>query len=332
MVHQINPGLARLYLESNIRQYGYQNPLVLAGLTEPQNRVLDLLELGISDNQLDRLPQLAKADPEQTRELLDRLGSALRRSSSYLPEFAQEQIDQRFSEILRLFAITDLDPAEALKRRKSSRVFVSQISRFGLQLCRGLAAAGIGTVLTEDQKRVSKFEIGPLGFPETALGQPRSQEAKSLLKEQLLLQSHSRVTNALNLVDVAVLVTTDVANPDSYQRWMARDIPHLLVTFTEEGVEVSHLVIPGITPCLGCLEVAKMAADSNWVSIATQLDYLERDLSDSTSLLFGVSLALGKTLARIDQLDQGSLVASKLDRKTMQPYQIEVADFNCGCR
>lgn len=332
MVRQINPGLARLYLDGKTRQYGYKSPLVLQNLNPGAQRALDYLEQGIADQQLGLLAKMANANPMEVNDLITRLGGYLRKTGSMLPELEDAQVQSRFREILRLFASTELDPAMAMKNRKRSRVYLNSISSFGLTLARGLAASGVGTLITADQQRVSKIDLGSLGYPESCIGKPRATSARDLLKGEIEIQHHSRITSSFDRIDVAILNGTDVINPTLYQRWLSRDIPHLQVIFDEQGVEISHLVIPGITPCLGCLELTRLRGDSKWQSIASQLDYLERDLSDSASTLFGASIALTKALERIDDpLPMSPALATRLDRGA-GVSQLEVPTENCGCR
>ena len=332
MVHQINPGLARLYSENLTRQYGYRNPTVLADLTDGQHRALDLLELGVSDSQMHLLPKMATAGKSEISDLLSRLGGVLRQTTSHFPELSDEHVQSRFKEILRLFASTTVDPIEALKARNRARIFINELSPFGLLLARGLAAAGVGTILSDDQVRVGSKDLGPLGFRAADLGKPRVTAARDGLEGQIAIQHHSRVTSGYDNVDFALLSATDVLNPRVYQRWLSRDIPHLLVKFDEAGVEISHLVIPGITPCLGCLELAKAQSSKHWHFLATQLDYLERDFTDSASSLFGASIALTRTLDRIDQpFPSSKPFAMRLDRST-GVAELKVESANCGCR
>lgn len=332
MVRQINPGLARLFLDSKTRQYGYRNPLILSDLSPGAQRALDFLEQGIADQQLGLLPKMASANPAEVDDLVQRLGGYLRQTSSLLPELDQAQVQARFREILRLFASTSLDPAQALKNRGKARVFLSNLSPFGFTLARAMAAAGIGTLITDDQKRVSESDFGPLGFPASVLGRPRATAARDLLTGEIEIQHHSRITSSFDRMDIAILIGSDVLNPRTYQRWLSRDIPHLQVIFDEGGVEISHLVIPGITPCLGCIEVSRLRRDASWQAVATQLDYLERDLADSASSLFGASIALTRTLERID--NPLPLSATNLIRfeRGAGVSELELTAENCGCR
>jgi molybdopterin/thiamine biosynthesis adenylyltransferase len=332
MVRQINPGLARLYKANLGRQYGYQEEkLSLDFLSSGQHRALDLLEQGVADHQIELLPKMANAPQNEVDQLLARLGGVLRTTSSFLPEFSELEVQARFSEILRLYASSELDPASAMKARHRSRVFVDTMAPIGLTLSRGLAAAGVGAILTDDQARIQNTDLGALGYPAESLGEPRASRAKQMLAEQVSIQQHNRITRSLDKVDVVVLCTTDVLNPKASQRWLSRDIPHLMIRFDELGVEVSHLVIPGITPCLNCVELNRLQSDQNWTEVATQLDYLDRDLGDAGSILFASSIALGRILKRIDQpLIEEPLTSIRLDfGKSVSEFQI--AHSACGC-
>lgn len=331
MVRQINPSLSRLWIHSNTRQYGSARVLTLEDLTEPELRVLDYLEQGIPDNQLSLLPKMARASEQQTNNLLERLGPLIKRTSSFLPEADSGQIQKQFSEIMRLYLLDHQDPASALRKRKASKVFVSSLNRTGLIITKGLAASGIGSVFTADQKAVLPQDTLDLGYPISEQGNQRARVAKRLIPSTRV-ELHSRVSSSYEKADVAVLIATDVLPPRVYSQWMNRDVPHLAVIFSEAGVMVSHLVLPGITPCLACVEIHKLEQDPHWAKTAPQLAHLERDLADSSLSLFGASVALSLCLNLIDSIESvGDLVATKMER-TSKVLQLEVESRNCGCR
>lgn len=332
MVRQINPGLARLYTKSD-RSYGYQNGVELAGLSSGQERALDFLETGISDSQLDLLPKMSKATPQEVRDLIQRLGPMLRTTSSFYPEFSERDVQSRFSEILRLFTASEQDPAQVLKQRRASRIFLTSIDSFGLILARACAAAALGTIITDDQTRIAQSDLGALGFSQADLGVPRAVAAKQMLDREIEIQMHSRVSASFDRIQVAIITGTDVINPKLYQRWLSRDIPHLAVTFDESGVVISHLVIPGVTPCLGCVELERAKQDPSWLAKAIQLDFLDRDLADANSKLFAASVALARTLRKIDHpLEQLDTRGIRLRSSDQAVFECELTTRNCGCR
>ena len=84
---------------------------------------------------------------------------------------------------------------------------------------------------------------------------------------------------------LAVIVESYLVSGEMAGRWLRRDIPHLLVTFDEEGATVGPLVVPGRIPCAHCLDLHQRDADASWVAIASQL--VHRPHPPSTAMLRG---------------------------------------------
>lgn len=84
---------------------------------------------------------------------------------------------------------------------------------------------------------------------------------------------------------LAVIVESYLVSGEMAGRWLRRDIPHLLVTFDEQGATVGPLVVPGRTPCAHCLDLHRRDADASWVAIASQL--VHRPHPQSPAMLRG---------------------------------------------
>jgi len=331
VVRQINPGLARLWIDDTTRQYGANSEAVITNLSNAQFRALDFLETGISDNQLSLLPKMASADPDTTNELIERLGPLLSKTSSFMPNFTEQEISRRFSEIMRLYLLGLDDPAETLRARQSLRVFLSKLDRTGLTLLKALNASAVTKVFTNDHSKVLPGDTLEMGYPQSSLGTQRARAAKSLA-DDLSIQLHSRVSTAFDQTDLAILVCHDIIQPAEYQDRLSREVPHLAICFDESGVQISHIVIPGVTPCLGCIELHRINNESNWIKIATQLTSLDRDLADSALMLFSGGIALSKSLNFLDGLKiQEPLEMVRLERSG----EVVTSKANwseCGCR
>lgn len=324
MVHQINPALARLWIADNARQYGYKKALTVSELSEPQQRLLDYFELGLTSSQHSNLPRLAKASQETVSDLESRLQSVLWQSPTGI---SRSDVESRFAEIARVL-LQGLDPEEVKKLRKSKSVFIETLDATGLTIAKALAIAGVGKQLSLDQKRVSSQDVSQLGYLAAQLGLPRVRAAQALIGSDL--QMHSRISGSFDAVSLAVLITTDIVNPASYQIWQARDIPHLSIVFDEEGVEVSPLIEPGNTSCLACYEKYRIETEPNWPVIAPQLLALDRTLADSALLLFASGVAVNQILNFLDH-GQSESNAVRLNRDG------KIASFmppaiSCGCR
>lgn len=331
MATQINPALARLWLAQDTRQYGYRNPVVVALENEAAARTLDYLELGVTNSQLSDLPELARAPQHQVSDLFERLSGLMMQTNGFLPELTSAEVSEHFNELARIFLESSEDPAEVLARRLSSLVFLESVGRTGFTIARGLAASKIGRIITMDQKRIASPDCQPLGFETALIGQTRVQGAQRQLGKTKI-ELHSRITATLARVDLAVLIATDIVEPASYQPWMTREVPHLSVVFDEEGVEISPLIIPGVTPCLACIELHRMDTIPSWNLIAPQLANLERSLEDSAMLLFAAGIVLNQTL---NLIDIGSTTSSGLAHRLSRRGKLEsfeVSSRQCGCR
>lgn len=333
MVRQINPSLARIWHAENVRQYGYSKPSLVPIETEAQHRLVDILEQGVTNVQYQNLANLAKIQPDELSLMLARLSPLIRQTSSFLPELDQREVEIRFAEIMRLFLADFQDPAEVMKQRGLAKVFVSSLGRTGLLAAKALYTAGIGTVITFDGTRVKHGDTNELGYSPVALGLTRHEAAKQLLgKQRSELQLHTRLTSGLDRISASLIISNDVVQPDEYQVWMTRDVPHIAICFTETGVSISQLVVPGFTPCLACSEIQKMQDDPNWLATVTQLSQLERDLADSVSMLAAVGLAVRRILQQIDSRTLCESEPLDFETATGKVQMLRLPETNCGCR
>jgi hypothetical protein len=324
MATQINPALARLWISNSTRQYGYRNFTQITNLQEDQLRVLDFLEQGLTVNQLGSLNQIAKVSLGRSDEILARISPVVWQCSETL---SKRDVEQRFAEISRIL-LQGGDPVAILKQRLSKKIYLEKLDATGFTICKALDLAGIGKIISLDQRRIQLPDIGSLSFSKAQLGIPRVKAAQSLIGKKL--EFHSRISKSLDEISVAVIISNDIVHPACYQRWLSRDIPHLAICFDEEGVEVSPLIIPGRTACLGCQELFRLQEIENWPVIAPQLLALERDLADSPMLLFASAVAMNNILNFVD-FGEATTEAFRLNRSgEMVCYKPQ--NLSCGCR
>lgn len=324
MATQINPALARLWISNSTRQYGYKNFTQVTDLQEDQLRILDYLEQGLTSSQISNLGQIAKTSTSRSQELLSRISPVLWESSQTL---SAQDIEQRFAEISRIF-LQGGDPVEILRLRLTKKIYVEKIDATGFTVCKALALAGIGKLISLDQKRIQLADLSPLSFSKTQLGMPRVKAAQFLIGKKL--EFHSRMSKSIDEVSVAIIIANDVVDPSSYQRWLSRDIPHIAICFDEDGVEVSPLVVPGRTACLGCQELSRLQSVENWPVIAPQLLALDRDLADSPLLLFASGIVVNNILNFLD-FGEISREAFRLARAG-EVTSFTPKNISCGCR
>jgi hypothetical protein len=321
---QINPALARLWITEKNRQYGYRKSVLLESVTEEQNRILDFLELGITSAQYQSLSQIARADKSVTEELLTRLNPLIWSSNQKLSD---RDVSERFAEITRIL-LQGGDPAEVLAGRRRQVVFLEKLDITGLTIAKALTLAGVGKLISFDQKRITEKDVGPLAYDLGELGLPRVRAAQKLLGRHL--EFHSRISESIDRVSISVILSSDITPPKSYQRWMARDVPHLAICFDEEGVEISQLVIPGETACLGCVQLRELETKPNWPVIAPQLLSLDRDLADCSLSLFAAGVVTNSILNFLDS--QSPLASATRLERTGELRSFVPEESSCGCR
>ncbi|MEI2779146.1 MAG: hypothetical protein V9G19_24930 [Tetrasphaera sp.] len=71
--------------------------------------------------------------------------------------------------------------------------------------------------------------------------------------------------------DLVVLTAAEPVPEEAGSTWVKRGIPHLPVALTAGGVSVGPLVLPGIGPCLGCMERVRTDLDPSWRWLRAQL-------------------------------------------------------------
>ncbi|MCW2709273.1 MAG: UBA/THIF-type binding protein [Frankiales bacterium] len=150
--------------------------------------------------------------------------------------------------------------ARALLARRSARVVVHGGGRVGGPLAALLAAAGVGTVDVRDAAPTRAADTAVGGLEVTDLGRPR-EEAMS-----------ARLRSLGSARPPALVVLADDGAAGTAASLGRAGTPHLLAFVEEARGVVGPLVLPGSSPCVGCLELVRTALDPDWPALATQAD------------------------------------------------------------
>ena len=70
---------------------------------------------------------------------------------------------------------------------------------------------------------------------------------------------------------LVVIVCTGAPDPALVSDCVLSGVPHVVVACDGVGVWVSHVIVPGLTPCARCRDIALTHLDSAWPSLALQL-------------------------------------------------------------
>lgn len=205
------------------------------------------------------------------------------------------------------------------------------LDRLGLAIAGLLAAAGVGTVLVEDPRRVRRHDVGAGGYLPADLGQGRADRAQATLRAAY---PHLRTTAPpLTRPDVVVLVEQDVSDPVRQRPLMAEDVAHLLVVVRELDVAVGPLVTPGRGACGRCLDLHRTDADARWPVLATQLLGARSRGAEVTASAVAAGLAAGQVLAHLDGRPVSTAGATLLvdPRRPVPGVRQWPVHPQCGC-
>ncbi len=365
MVLKLNPASSPAWRNLTDLQFGFSSDaLVLTSITEPERRLIKMLVSGFADSQLAYFAKEAGLDKPDAQKLIDRLGPVIshqpgatkpsrRSSTGRLAEIEFGRYSQNsFAEMVRAEASHRVQGAAILAQRGGRAIYLDSFGKTGLALARGLAAGGIGRIVTHDNRPVLPADIGADGFEQSQQGSSRISTVSSILSRNHLparVSNANRMSNgSLEQLDFAVLVSQTVTAPTRYAIWARKQIPHINLTFGERFVDVTPVLVPGKNPCLRCLDLNRMAKDLSWSALASQALSSHLRFDDSASRFFAAGLAIKSTLMHLDNpaalgaaLDSetsstGISLASKrgfrLDLAEHRVYEFDWPEAaNCGC-
>ena len=342
---RINPGIYVLDLGPDRRQFGLgEGALLLAGLTAGDLDFIGTLRGGIPDGEEVNAGAAAGLESRRVEQLLHALSPVLLAhpgSRPVLPPLREERLRPDGE---RLSAVYGRDAVDALAKRGGAVVEVLGLGRCGALAARILAAAGVGTVLLGDSAVVSPGDVGP-AYALTDIGMSRYQAVKRQLYRidptvrvlQVPWPADGMRTAA---VDLAILVSEKPAPIRSLPCGKLEQ-PHLAVSVQQYGYQIGPLVVPGSTPCLGCLDRHRGDADPGWYAPAAALAPTAPAPppgpggEETAAATFAAAAAAGQALSFIDGLAQPVTWSAILQLRAADGHVgLEPLGFHpeCGCR
>ena len=163
-----------------------------------------------------------------------------------------------------------------VRQRASSCVGVVGLGPTGLGTALALAAAGVGTLLLDDERPVRSVDVGVGGYRWSHVGTPREAAAARVLRD---IAPHVRLGPGQDddgrsggaTPDVLVVVESGAADPERGQLLVGLGVPHLSVVIREGDAVVGPLVVPGAGPCLRCLDLHRADVDPAWPAVLGEL-------------------------------------------------------------
>jgi len=333
----LKPALRRLWRGPASLQLGVtaRHAVVLSGIGPDECRVLDLLDGSRTVEDVVRDTAERGTDEATARRLLGALAGAAALDDASLDLRPVDEARRQRLEPDRL-ALTLVRPepggaARAMQARHAAAVTVRGAARLGATVVGLLQAAGVGRVGCVDDGPVRAADLAPGGL--RVLGATRRDSA---VAETLRDCGSGRVTaGPARAAGLTVLATAGPAAPEVLHA--VRRHPHLLVTVQETTATIGPFVLPGVTPCLRCLQLHRSDRDPAWPAVAAQLAGSRRDIEPCDVVLAtaAASLAVAQTLAWIETAEAppataGGLLELEVDhprlrRRSLRPHPA------CGC-
>ncbi len=217
----------------------------------------------------------------------------------------------------------------AVVRARGDRVVaVLGLGPTGLGIAVGLASAGVGTVLVDDDGRVRPVDVGPSGYRWTDVGSARCAVAARLLRDVAPRVS----TESARPPELVVLVETDVADPVRGPELVAAGTAHLSVVVREADTVVGPLVIPGEGPCLRCLDLHRTDLDPAWPTLLSQLREIADADEPAATAAVAAGLGTAAVLAHLDGVTTRAGSAYEVGAPDAVPRRRTWAVHpHCGC-
>ncbi|GAA3804160.1 thiamine biosynthesis protein ThiF [Cellulomonas soli] len=162
------------------------------------------------------------------------------------------------------------DPGALLRARAARSVGVLGLGPVGLGIAVTLAAAGVGTLVLDDERPVRSADVGPCGYRWSDAGSMRSTASARILRD---VRPEIRLGQT-DEPDVLVLVEHGAAAPERAHVLLTSGLPHLSVVVREAGIVVGPFVQPSDPhpgACLRCLDLHRVDLDPSWPVVAAQL-------------------------------------------------------------
>lgn len=319
---QINASKIPVWLNSDELKLGLEpDDQVLSELTNSQERLIDLLFKGVSPDHLEMVGSSVGLSDVETFALVERLKPSLNIQDSN----QNQELDVRFAELIRIGFLTNQAPGEVLARRSETLVHLPKLDRTGLNLVRVLAEVGFKKFETDDYSMISDNDCGDLGFPRFNLGRARIDGIRELLSSNRSLSICYPTKPKKKQRRLQLMVANHQLLPTEYRKVLA---PHLAIEYRVDSVFVSSVIVPGLTPCLGCRDLWQQEENTNWITQSIQLTARRDQLDDGPSLLMASAIAARNICNYVDDEVLGNSMSVNLKSRN---HVVQNWDSHAGC-
>ncbi|WP_461110645.1 ThiF family adenylyltransferase [Streptomyces calidiresistens] len=285
----IKPALLRGWDDRETVRYGITPPqaVVLGPVDGPTESFLSLLDGTRGMTTLRRAAARLGLRPDAADRLTARLASLGLVEDAVAERRAAAEVDERLRPDLATLSLLCREPGGARRRlaaRRSARVRVVGAGRVGAAVAAVLSGAGIGDVEVVDGGTVESRDVSAAGFAPEHVGRRRNAAAASLVRrlrprgreggggERPSRGRRGSQPAGPRLVIIAPRdgVSAYAPSPEAVEHLMEAGIPHLYAGVVETTGFVGPLVLPGRTPCAGCLMRERERREAGWPLLVGQ--------------------------------------------------------------
>jgi hypothetical protein len=222
--------------------------------------------------------------------------------------------------------------AGAVRERPARAVRIDGVGGLAIAVASGFAAAGVGVVSVTGTAPVTASDVVPGGPLTGDIGRPTTEAAAAAVRRVA-----PRVRTSLRpRSDLVVLVGAHAHDASAAARWLASDVAHLAVAVPDGDVLVGPAVLPGIGPCLHCLDLTRRDRDPAWPAVVEQFVRTGRVCATSPvpalaqsaaglAVLLGLAVLDGEGAAVCGVTATVSLPLAHVDWRRWHPHP------ECGC-
>ncbi|MCT2591877.1 ThiF family adenylyltransferase [Streptomyces sp. N2-109] len=278
----IKPALRRAWRDRHTVQYGVApaHAILLGPVDDATASFLDLMDGTRSMEQLRAEAASLGLAPEEADLLTERLSRAGVLDDATAERQAAAVIGEQLRADLASLSTVHPEPGAGPRRlsaRRASRVLVRGAGRVGAAVAATLATAGVGHVEVKDGGDVEPWETLPGGIPAQRVGERRGVAARRVVNgakpwRQGGCPPVGRGLDGLNLVVITPRDGLDAYAPDpaAAEPFLRAGAPHLYGGVIEGTGVVGPLVVPGVTPCAGCMLRVRTEREPSWPLVVGQ--------------------------------------------------------------
>ncbi len=278
---RVKPVLRRVDRDERTLQFGV-HPRRAVVLTDLEPAVRALIESLDGTRTLPQVIAHSELDEASVREMIALLEArGVVEDASVRPDaltsMSMPERDRLRPDLDRLSLTSSDGGMGTLALRRAAQIRVYGAGRVGAQIAVLLAAAGIGHLCVVDSGTARRQDVVPggLGWPEVGM----SREAGTVAVAGRIApgvnawtgRTASRLGDGASRPGLVILAPVKPLDGLLVRELNLHEIPHLLVTAFEGWGSVGPLVIPGVTPCLDCLDLTRRDRDPAWPMVSARL-------------------------------------------------------------